>query len=341
MPELGARRGGGICQVGRSVMRLLEEKRRRGEVDCRVLALGEPDDDAEGDTFQREWGGRLKWFGKRRIAFSVATLVAMASWADAVITLHVGLASPLLLLSRRLRPVSITFIHGIEVWRPLRLRHRLSLRASDCVVANSRFTVRKASEFNPWLCDVHCCHLGIELDEVADLASSEELIRLAPTRHDILIASRMVKGQCEKGHRALIAAMEPVVAAVPDARLIVAGTGDDVATYRDIASRSRVAKSIHFTGFVSSEVLRELYRQVGLFAMPSVQEGFGLVYAEAMAAGLPCVASTCDAASEVVLDGETGLLVDPADHDALASSLLKLLQDEEYRQRLGAGQEAV
>jgi phosphatidylinositol alpha-1,6-mannosyltransferase len=145
----------------------------------------------------------------------------------------------------------------------------------------------------------------------------------------------MIKGQCEKGHRALIAAMESVVAAVPDARLIIAGTGDDVENYRGTAGRSRMAKSILFTGFVSAAVLRALYRHVGVFAMPSRQEGFGLVYAEAMAAGLPCVASTCDAASEVVLDGETGLLVDPSDQHALVCSLLRLLQDDQYRQRLG------
>ena len=70
--------------------------------------------------------------------------------------------------------------------------------------------------------------------------------------------------------------------------------------------------------------------------MPGRQEGFGLVYAEAMAAGLPCVASTLDAAGEVVLDQETGLLIDPSDEDAMVAALVRLLKDDDQRQRLGS-----
>jgi asparagine synthase (glutamine-hydrolysing) len=336
MPEIAASRGGGIYQVGCSLMRLLSKERQENGIECQVLSLGQPDRDADSQKYVQEWDKRMTCFGTHRLAFVRAAVASLASWADVMVSTHVGLTSLVNFVPRMLRPTTLTFVHGIEVWRPLNWRHRSALRNSDYVAANSRFTAHKASEYNPWLGGIHCCHLGIALGEVAEPASNEELLRLAPTRHDILIASRMAKGQCEKGHRALIAAMERVVAAMPDARLIIAGTGDDVSTYRDIANRSRAAKNILFTGFVSSSVLRGLYRQVGLFAMPSIQEGFGLVYAEAMAAGLPCVASNCDAAGEVVLDGETGLLVDPSDHDALAGSLLKLLQDDEYRQRLGS-----
>jgi phosphatidylinositol alpha-1,6-mannosyltransferase len=335
MPELGARRGGGICQVGRSVMRLFQQRRREGMLDCRVLALGRPDDDAECDEFRREWGGRLKWFDKRRFGFSAAALAAMASWADAVITMHVGLAAPLLLLPRFLRPASITFIHGIEVWRPLRLRHRLSLRRSDCVVANSRFTARTAAKFNPWLSDVHCCHLGAACETIEIAGNHADFARCSPSRWDILTVGRMAQGEGRKGHRELIGAMEHVVAKLPDARLLIAGTGDDIQTYVDLARRSPACDRIIFLGYVPDEMLRALYRRVGAFAMPSRQEGFGLVYLEAMAAGLPCLASTCDAASEVVVDGETGLLVDPSDQVALVAALVRLLGNHELREKLG------
>ena len=297
-------------------MRLLERECREKGIECRILALGQLDPDPEGERQVNAWNSRLRCFGSHRFAFARAATASMVSWADVMVSTHVGLTSLINLVPRDVRPVTLTFIHGIEVWRPLRWRHRCALRNSDYVISNSRFTAKKANIFNPWLGGVHCCHLGIKHGEEGDSESSEEINRLAPTRHDILIASRMVKGQCEKGHRVLIAAMEPVVAAIPDARLIIAGTGDDLATYRDLAGQSRVANRIHFTGFVSSSALRALYRRVGVFAMPSRQEGFGLVYAEAMAAGLPCVASTFDASSEVVLDGRTGLVVDPSDKSA-------------------------
>ncbi len=335
MPEIAVSRGGGIYQVGCSLMRLLQKERQGGGIDGRVLSLGEPDRDADSRQYVEDWDRRLKCYGSHRLAFVRAALAAMSSWADVVVSTHVGLSSLLRFLPRLARPATLTFIHGIEVWRPLRWRHRSALQLSDFVVANSRFTAHKASDCNPWLGGIHRCHLGIQPGEAAAPSSHEELVRLAPTRHDILIVARMIKGQCEKGHRELIAAMDKVVAAVPDARLIIAGTGDDVENYRGMAFRSRAVERILFTGFVSTPVLRGLYRRVGVFAMPSRQEGFGLVYAEAMAAGLPCVASTCDAASEVVLDGETGLLVDPPDQDALVGSLVRLLHDDEYRRRLG------
>jgi asparagine synthase (glutamine-hydrolysing) len=337
IPEIAASRGGGVYQVGRSLMRLLEKEHEAGDVECRILALGRPDSGPESRHDAELWGERMRCFdGNRRLGFIQGAVFWMTSWADVVVSTHLGLSSVLGILPRTLRPTTLTFIHGIEVWRPLHWRHRTALLLSDYIVSNTRFTARKASQFNPWLGGIDCCHLGIQPGEAADSASIEKLIHLVPARHDILIASRMNKRQCEKGHRALIAAMAAVNAAVPDARLIIAGSGTDVAMYRGLAIRSPAAKRIHFTGFIPDAVLRGLYQRVGVFAMPSSQEGFGLVYAEAMAAGLPCVASTCDAAGEVIVDGETGLLVDREDPHAVAGALIRLLQDEPYRQCLGA-----
>jgi len=73
--------------------------------------------------------------------------------------------------------------------------------------------------------------------------------------------------------------------------------------------------------------------------MPSRGEGFGLVYLEAMRAGIPCVAARGGAAEEVVVDGETGLLIDPASPEELAAALARLLADPGLRARMGeAGQ---
>ena len=73
-----------------------------------------------------------------------------------------------------------------------------------------------------------------------------------------------------------------------------------------------------------------------MLAMPSRQEGFGIVYLEAMRAGLPCLASTDDGATEPIVDGETGLLVEQSDLCGLAEAIVLLLRDETYRRRLGA-----
>ena len=96
-----------------------------------------------------------------------------------------------------------------------------------------------------------------------------------------------------------------------------------------------MAEAVRFLGRVSDEELSRRYRRAAVFAMPSRQEGFGLVYAEALWHGCPVLGSTTDAASEVIRDGETGVLVPYAEPEATASALAKLLRDPERRQRMG------
>src|SRR5262249_30541396 len=88
---------------------------------------------------------------------------------------------------------------------------------------------------------------------------------------------------------------------------------------------------------VSFETLAEEYRSADIFCLPSVQEGFGIVFLEAMAAGLPIVACEAAAMPEVVVDGECGVLVPPLDVPVLAFALDRLAGSPEERRRLGAG----
>lgn len=334
MPAV-ARGTGGIAMVGRSLIRLMAEKCREGLLDHRVLSIHGPEDDAERRHLDDWAGHRLKHFGGRRGTFSAAVLWQMATWADLVIFTHLGLASLLALLPRWARPDSMAFLHGIEVWDPLSRRRRLGLVRCDRVLANTRFTAQKARRANPWIPLAQCCHLGIAAEVATEQVDLEAELGFLPRPHDIVIVGRMVKSEGHKGHRELILAMDDVVQAVPDARLIVVGTGNNVPYYRELAQQTGIADHVVFTGFVRDQTLWELYRHAGLFAMPSRQEGFGLVYLEAMRAGLPCVASNCDAAGEIVVDGQTGYLVDPCDHKALAEALKRLLLDPELSQKFG------
>ena len=92
---------------------------------------------------------------------------------------------------------------------------------------------------------------------------------------------------------------------------------------------------IRFTGFLSREALAERYAAASVFALPSRGEGFGVVYLEAMANGLPCVGSKGDAAGEVIVDGVTGLLIDPEQPATLRAALVQLLCDRALRCQLG------
>ena len=93
---------------------------------------------------------------------------------------------------------------------------------------------------------------------------------------------------------------------------------------------------VEFLGTVPRRELAERYRRAAVFCLPSRQEGFGIVFLEAMAHAKPIVAARAAAVPETVADGETGILADPDDPDAFAQGLAALLADRDLRRRMGA-----
>jgi glycosyltransferase involved in cell wall biosynthesis len=121
---------------------------------------------------------------------------------------------------------------------------------------------------------------------------------------------------------------------VPSARLVIAGGGDDRERLEAKAAGLGIDRSVVFEGVVPPDRLAALYRDAAVFAMPSANEGFGLVYVEAMAAGTPCIAAA-GAAEEIVSHGVDGRIVSPGDRDALASALVELIENPVVRHRMG------
>jgi len=138
-----------------------------------------------------------------------------------------------------------------------------------------------------------------------------------------------------KGHDELLECWPDVVAGVPEAQLVVVGLGNEVPRLQAKARALGVAQSVLFCGFLPADALAAVWDRVALFAMPSAREGFGIVYLEAMRAGRPCIGSTSDAAGDIIVDGETGLLVDRTDRSALAAAIVGLLGDAPRRAAMG------
>lgn len=142
----------------------------------------------------------------------------------------------------------------------------------------------------------------------------------------------------QKGQRHLIAAMPALLERVPRAHAVIAGYGDLEDYLRGLASEVGVAERVRVLG--PRKDVPALMHAIDVFAMPSIWEGFGLVLLEAMAAGRPIVASRVATIPEVVLDGETGLLVPPGDPLALAEAVARLANDPELASQFGeAGRE--
>jgi phosphatidyl-myo-inositol dimannoside synthase len=146
-----------------------------------------------------------------------------------------------------------------------------------------------------------------------------------------------------KGHDTMVRAMALVLAKVPNAQWVVIGDGSLRPALEQLAHSYGLADSIRFLGAVSDDERNVWLARAQLLAMPSrlpaggfAGEGFGIVYLEAAAYGKPVVAGNVGGAVDAVVDGETGLLVDPLDPLAVAEAITRLLTDGELARRLGA-----
>lgn len=145
-----------------------------------------------------------------------------------------------------------------------------------------------------------------------------------------------------KGHDRVIKAMPEVLKRVPEAVYLIAGDGPLRPGLEKLASDLGLKGHVIFAGFVPGEELPAYYHACDIFIMPSSEdkskgyvEGFGIVYLEANACGKPVIAGRCGGALDAVVDGRTGLLVDPLSIEEIAGALIRLLTDEEYARKLG------
>lgn len=140
-----------------------------------------------------------------------------------------------------------------------------------------------------------------------------------------------------KGVDVLIRAVGLLRAQGRPVRLIIAGKGDDRPRLEKLTSSWELTESIEFAGFVSSERKVELLRSAWASLYPSPKEGWGIANIEAAACGTPSIASDSPGLRETVLDDETGFLVQHDSPSEWAARMIRLSEDHELRDRLGAG----
>jgi len=129
--------------------------------------------------------------------------------------------------------------------------------------------------------------------------------------------------------------LEALVRVPPEVVLRVVGTGPGLPGLRKRTAQLALGDRVEFLEHVPFARLAAEYRRSDVFCLPSRQEGFGIVFLEAMATGLPIVAARAAAVPEVVADGECGVLVEPQNVEALADALRRLMASPEERRRLG------
>ncbi len=296
-------------------------------------------------TLHPPWGLRLEVVRSKQVAGDINSLVANFK-PDIIHSQHttlIGMAG--LRASRRRRIPYVLTNHILPEWKgPGRVvRNRIAWRGvvwlnnqATQVIAQSE-TVRTLLRRHGVKSEIEVLPSGIDLERytVAPRRGRRE-------RPVILFVGRLA---LDKGIDRLILAVARLKKERP-LRLVLAGfaplRGNILPDIERLVSEYGLNDSIEITGFLGpgSEKLVRRYREADVFVMPSDFETQGLAVVEAMAAGLPVVASRAGALSELVRDGENGILVAPGDSEGLAGALRRLLGDADLRHRFGmAGQE--
>src|SRR5438477_6604938 len=178
-----------------------------------------------------------------------------------------------------------------------------------------------------------------DLPDVQLIPNGVDITRFEPAHVDASIGGReqvvvcVSKLRYEKGIDVLLQAWQLVHQQAPQARLIIVGSGYLQTQHACMAKELGIAASVEFAG-LQGDVPAQLHRG-GLAVLPSRWEGMPNALLEAMACGLPCVATRVSGSEDIICDGVDGLLVEPEQPAELAEALRRIIQDTELAQRLG------
>lgn len=232
-------------------------------------------------------------------------------------------------------PVAVASIRDTgDLWTPMQRRaQRMACRLADCVVVNAdAVRSRLITEGYDWR-KIRVIRNGIDASRFqksrADGGLRHEL-GLPPGAPIVAVISRLT---AVKGVEFLLDAIPTVVQRFPDARFLIVGDGDAREGLERRAVRLGLDGRAVFTGFRRG--VPEILSEVTVGALPSLSEATSNALLEAMAAGVPVVATRVGGNPEVVEDGVTGLLVPPGDPGALARAICDLLANPELAARFG------
>jgi glycosyltransferase involved in cell wall biosynthesis len=325
---------GGIERVSRYVAAVLTSFAQEHGYACRILCLNDPvgkyDFEVAGQTFT------VEGFGRNKIRF-IKTILSNMLQTKLVFAGHPNFG-PLALFQRAIRPKTryIIYTYGVDVWEPLPLFRRWGLMSSQLVAAISNHTAQCVIEkqgVDP--CSVALLHPPLSpnffLAEPAPIPKEMDFQKDAKI---LLTVARLSRYDRDKGVETVLRTIPEIVDVIPNSHYVIVGDGDDRPRLEELTKELGISSCVTFVGAIKGE-LTNYYRMCDVFVMPSRKEGYGIVFVEAMALGKPVVGGMHGGTPDIVIDGQTGYLVEYGDLETLKTHLIDLLSDESLRKKMG------
>ncbi|HEY9880176.1 MAG TPA: glycosyltransferase [Leptolyngbyaceae cyanobacterium] len=327
-------REGGIQSYVRDVLEAYLSHPAPPPADVFLLRDGpEVDNPLSGKALQFHYlASPIAQLGRLKLAFALAFHL----WRhrpQQVICGHVLLAPLVRCLCGWLKIPYTVMTYGKEVWFPLSSEEQIALQQAHSIWTISRYSQNLASTAN-----------NLSLGKLALLPCVVNGQQFQPGNPDpelikryglegsrvLMTVARLWPGDIYKGVDVTIRALPAIATVFPNLKYLVIGRGDDQPRLAQLAEDLGVAERVVFAGFVPTEQLVDHYRLADAYVMPS-QEGFGIVYLEAMACGLPVLSGDADGSADPLQDGRLGWRVPHRDPDAVAAACIEILKGEDPR----------
>ena len=274
----------------------------------------------------------LVWFG--RLNFAAQILINLVQKRpERVFCGHINLA-PLIQTLCELLGIPYTILtYGKEVWETLPPKYQTAMSKADSIWTISRYT-RDRTCYNNQLNSVKFQIVPCVVDgDIFTIGSKSEdlLAKYNLTGAKILMTvARLRSTDIYKGVDVTIQALPQIAKTFPNVKYLVIGRGDDRPRLAKLAADLGVAERVIFAGFIATENLASYYRLADAYLMPS-QEGFGIVYLEALACGIPVLAGDGDGSADPLQDGKLGWRVPHRDQSAVAVACIEMLLGEDIK----------
>ncbi|MDE5113830.1 MAG: glycosyltransferase family 4 protein [Trichodesmium sp. St15_bin1_1] len=272
------------------------------------------------------------WLGRLRLGITLLWLL-LKKQPKQVFCGHINLAPLVQILCVPLGIPYTVLTYGKEVWEPLPNKYQQALKQATKILTISRYSRDRCCESNhldPEKFQLLPCMvdgdkfipglLPVDLIEGYNLQRAKILMTVA----------RLWSGDPYKGVDVTIRSLPIVLQSFSEVKYLIIGQGDDQTRLAKLAQDLGVGEKVIFAGFVPTEDLVKHYQVADAYVMPS-QEGFGIVYLEAMACGLPVLSGDGDGSADPLQDGKLGWRVPHRDPEAVANACIEMLKGEDKR----------
>ena len=301
----------------------------------KVLTLGQPDAPAWDAKFPAPVERVGSASGDRRRAAlrlsAQSLLEARRFRPDVILSGHAVVSLGAIALRRTLRVPFVQYVHADE-YRVRAGVTSAAVKAADATIVVSRYTRDLAIEHGGDPDRLRVIHPGIDLPEPTAAVRDPATI--------LTVAGMLFR---YKGHDVMVRALPLIRAKVPDVRWVVIGDGAFRPAIESAVEAYGLGDCVDLLGRVDDATRDDWLNRATLFAMPSRVpaaglggEGFGIAYMEAEARGIPVIGGDLAGARDAVVNGTTGLLIDPEDHLDLADAATRLLVDHDLAATMGA-----